>query len=319
MLFRNYETINYTIGNRTVSLVDIFRNVVFANADTSLAFDDYYIDDGETPESVSAKMYGTTSFSWLILLVNNILDIQKDWFVSASDFKAQQERDFGGESFYIPALPDLQVGDILVKVTATAADNLTAENISIQDYRHIAEFDPYFRKIRGISGSGTIETGDLILFARQDTSNGTVNPILFLNQEGTPKTTNYTNVIFKEPHAQSVVYFYNSNNVVIDPYRVSPTGATSINANTLYTNSDDTLTPNNFAFSILYKYGISGGDDYLRSNNLIKMTVAEEEYTKYLKKQKIRVLKKDYLAPVVNSLESALQSNAVGRRLRIEI
>lgn len=319
MLFQNYKTIEYTIGNKTVTLVDIFRNITFTNTDTSLAYEDYYIDDGETPEDIAGKLYGVTSLSWLVLIVNNIAHIKKDWFISASDFKKQQETDFGGDAFYIPALPDLQPGDIFVKVTATAADNLTATTISTSNYRHVAEFDPYFRRVRGIYGAGGITAGDYILFARQNPNNGTVVPITFLNQEETPQTTNFTNVLFKEPYEKSVTYFYNSNNVVIDPYRISPSGSTSINSNTLYTNSGDTATENNFAFSILYKYGISGGDGYLTPNNLYKKTVTEQEYDKYLKRQKIRVLKRDYVTPVIVAVENALRSDTIGKKLRIEI
>lgn len=319
MLFRNYQTIQYTIGNKTVSLVDIFRNITFTNTETSLAYDDYYLDDGETPEDVSVRLYGTTSYSWLVLMVNNIAHIKEDWYISTEEFKKQQEIDFGGDALYIPALPDLQPGDILVKVTATAADNLTAQAIDTQNYRHISNFDPYFRKIRAISGTGGISAGDYILFARQNTANGTVNPITFLNQEETPKLTDFTNVLYKESYGNSVDFFYNSSNVVIDAYRTSPSGTTSINANTLYTNSADTTTENNFASSIIYKYGVSGGSQYLTDNNFYKKTISELEFDKYIKKQKIRVLRKDYLTPVLLAVENALQSDTIGKKLRIEI
>ena len=319
MLFRNYQTIEYTIGNRTVALLDIFKNITFVNTETSLAYDDYYIQDGETPELIAGKLYGTPSFSWLIMMVNNLVHIKDDWFISAEDFKRQQESDFGGDAFYIAALPDIKPGDIFVKVTATASDNLAAASVSISDYRHIAEFDPYFRKIRGICGAGTISPGDLILFARQNPENGTVSQIVFNNQDSTPKETDFTNLLFKEPYGKSVNYFYNSQNVIIDPYRISPSGSTSINANTTYTDSTDFATENNFALSILYKYGVCGGSTYIEQNNFYKKTVTEFEYDKYIKKQKIRVLRKDYLTPVLLAVENALQSNTIGKKLRIEL
>lgn len=319
MLFKDYKTIQYTIGNRTVSIIDIFRNITFLNTDTSLAYDDYYIGDGETPEDISAKLYGTTSLSWLILMVNNLAHIKEDWFISQEDFKKEQERDFGGDAFYIAALPDLKPGDVFVKVTATAADNLAAESVNINNYRHIADFDPYFRKIRGVCGGGDFSPGDLILFARQNPENGTVTQLFFDNQEATPQSTDFTNLLYKEPYGNSVNYFYNSQNVVIDPYRISPSGSTSINSNTIYTDSTDTTTENNFALSVLYKYGVCGGTTYLTNINLYKKTVTENEFDKYIKKQKIRVLRKDYLTPVLLAVENALQSNTIGKKLRIEI
>lgn len=319
MLFKDYQTIQYKIGNRTVSLVDIFRNITFLNTDTSLAYDDYYIQDGETPENISAKLYGTTSLSWLILMVNNLVHIKDDWFISASDFKNQQEADFGGDAFYVAALPDLKPGDIFVKVSATASNNVAAQSVNTNNYRHIADFDPYFRKIRGICGGGDFSPGDLILFARQNPENGTVTQLVFNNQEATPQPTDFTNLLYKEPYGNSVQYFYNSQNVVVDPYRISPSGSTSINANTLYTDDTDFITENNFALSLLYKYGACGGTAFLTNNSLYKKTVTENEYDKYIKKQKIRVLRKDYLTTVLLAVENALQSDNIGKKLRIEI
>lgn len=316
MLFKNYETIQYRIGNRTVNLVDIFRNITFKNTETSLAYDDYYIQDGESPEDISAKLYGSTEYSWLILMVNNIAHIKDEWFISAEDFIKEQERDFGGDAFYISALPDLVPGDILVKVTATASDNLAADIVDINTYRHVAEFDPYFRKIRGICGAGSFSSGDLILFARQNPENGTVTQIFFDNQESVAKTTDFTNILFKESYSSSVEYFYNGQNLIIDPYRLNASGSTSINANTLYTSETDTTTENNFALCILYKYGACGGTAPF---GLSKKTVREDEYDKYIKKQKIKVLRKDYLSPVIIAVENALQSNTIGKKLRIEI
>ena len=316
MLFNNYQTIQYKIGNRTVSLVDIFKNITFLNTETSLAYDDYYIQDGESPEDISANLYGTTSLSWLILMINNIAHIKDDWFVSLDEFKKQQENDFGGDAFYISSLPDIKPGDIFVKVSSTAADSYEAQMVDITNYRHVADFDPYFRKIRGICGSGAFSDGDSILFARRDITNGTINPIYFFNGESTPKETNFTQVLHSEPYGKSVDYFYNGQNVVIDPYRINAAGSTSINANTIYLSTTDTITENNFALCILYKYGACGGTAPF---SLYKKTKTESEYDKYIKKQKIKVLKKDYLTPVIVAVENALQSDNIGKKLKIQI
>jgi hypothetical protein len=314
MLFKDYDTITYKIGNRSVTLVDIFRNITFTNIETSKAFDDYYIQDGETPEIVAERLYGTTSLSWLVMLVNNFNHIKNDWFVSAEEYQKTQDRLYGGDAIYIPALPDIKVGDILVKVTGTASNGATAVNKQI--YRHIADFDPYFRKIRGICGSGGLTAGDLILFARQNPENGTVTPIYFTDQSGNSTTTNYTNITLIEPYGKSVLYFYNSYNVIIDPYRIGASGSTSINSFTTYLNTSDTTTENNFAYSLLYKYGLCGGT---APSNLYKKTVTENEYAKYIKKQRIKILRSEYVNTVVLAVENALQSDTIGKKIKIEL
>jgi Base plate wedge protein 53 len=314
MLFKNYSTIEYVIGNKTVTLLDIFRNISFTNIETSKAFDDYYIQDGETPETVSAKLYANTAFSWVVMLVNNLANIKQDWFQSQFAEMRYQESTIGGDAIYIPALPDLVPGDILVKVTATGPNGASA--IDNQIYRHIADFDPYFRKIRGICGAGQFTTGDLILFARQNSNNGTVNPLEFEDQSGTGTKINYTSILLSEPYRKSVIYFYNSSNVVIDPYRTGASGSDSIKSSTTYLNPNDVLTENNFTYSLLYKYGLSGGT---APDNLLKKEVGSDVNDKYLKKQKIKVLKPEYLTTVVNAIENALQSNELGKIIKIEL
>jgi len=314
MLFRNYDSIDYKIGGRTVKLVDIFRNIVFVNIENSKAYQDYYIQDGESPESVAAKLYETTELSWLVMLVNSFSRIEDDWFISQQDEARRRENELGGDAFYISALPEVQPGDVMVKVTATGENG--ALSIDPTVYRHVAEFDPYFRKIRGICGAGTFEQNDPILFARQNTSNGTVTPITFKDRSGTNTYTNYTDILLTETYGNSPLYFYNSFNVVIDPYRYSSTGITSINSNTLYLDPSDTTTTDNFARCLLYSYGLCGG---VPPESLYKKTVVEDVNDKYLRKQKIKVLKKEYVRVVVDSLENALRSDTIGKKIRIEI
>lgn len=314
MLFKNYLQINYKIGDREVTLSDIFRTVSFVDVETSNAFDNYYIQDGETPESVSLKLYGNTKLSWLIMMVNGYNSLKTDWFPSELEYKRSQEANYGGDAFYITSLPDIKPGDILVKVTGfTGASLENAASVDISTYRHIADFDPYFRKIRGICGSGTFSNNDNILFARRDTSTGVVNYLAFDSYDSNPITTNYTKILFTEPYQKSVEYFYTAANVVIDPYRYSISGSTGINSDTLYVNEGDVLTSNNFARCVLYKYGACGGT----VSGLIKKSIGEENFAKYIRKQKIKVLKSEYVRSVISVIESTLQANEIGKVIKI--
>jgi hypothetical protein len=47
--------------------------------------------------------------------------------------------------------------------------------------------------------------------------------------------------------------------------------------------------------------------------------VAEDEFAKYLKKQKIKVLKKEYVSSVITLIENALQSPEIGKTMKIEL
>lgn len=319
MLFKTYDKIMYTIGSSTVTLSDIFRHIEFVDVDTSNAFEDYYIQDTETPEIVSARLYGTTSLSWLVMLVNGYSSIKNDWFLSQEEYLKQKEAKFGGEAFYIPALPDLKPGDILVKVTGftgTTGSDRSAAGVCAGIYRHISDYDPHFRKIRGICGSGQFSDGDYILFARQNRENGTVVPIYFDDQQSKSSLVNFTNILHKESFDKSVLYFYNSYSVIIDPYRLGISGSTSINSDTTYLNSSDALTENNFAKCLLYRYGICGGT---MPTGLYKKTISEDEYAKYIKKQKIKILKKQYVTKVITAIEKSLNSPLIGKTMKIKL
>ena len=47
----------------------------------------YYIDDGESPDMVSHKVYGTPKYGYLIMMTNNIHSLYDEWPKSSSAFK----------------------------------------------------------------------------------------------------------------------------------------------------------------------------------------------------------------------------------------
>lgn len=309
MLFNDYPNIIYTLNNKNIELVDIFRNVVFKDVDLSNSFDEYYIQDGETPEIISIKIYGNSEYSWLILLINSIADIENEWFPSAKDYAKKEEVNFGGQAFYIEDLPDLQTGDVIVKVTSATSNQ--PDDIDENTYRHIESFDPYFRKIRGICGSGTFFSGNNVLFARKNDS-GVMDIITFDNKQ-------VTTIKYVEEYKTSVDYFITGNNVVLDPYRRvngNTIEKTSVDPGTTYSNSSDVLTLNNFAKTLIYRYGASGG---LLPTGVLKTTEQNTNFQNYLNKQKIKVLKPEILSVVLNALENAIKSDLIGRVIKVEI
>lgn len=53
------------------------RSVV--NLTQSKIFIPYTIKDGERPETISEKVYGTTSYFWMVLYINEIKNVYEDW------------------------------------------------------------------------------------------------------------------------------------------------------------------------------------------------------------------------------------------------
>lgn len=53
------------------------RTVV--NLTQSKIFIPYTIQEGERPETIAENMYGTTSYFWMVLYINDIRNIYEDW------------------------------------------------------------------------------------------------------------------------------------------------------------------------------------------------------------------------------------------------
>jgi hypothetical protein len=88
MYFEKFPQIVYSLDNGTTNFVitDIFRRVIAKTESltTATAYDDYDIQDGDTPEIVSDKVYNTVDLYWTILIANQILDPRWDWPVASN-------------------------------------------------------------------------------------------------------------------------------------------------------------------------------------------------------------------------------------------
>ncbi len=75
---------DFNYGNnktKTKVVVDITRNIRFKQEVLSniALYDEYDIVDGETPEMISEKFYGTPEYHWVIMMANEKYDYRKDF------------------------------------------------------------------------------------------------------------------------------------------------------------------------------------------------------------------------------------------------
>lgn len=72
---------NYGDRIKTSIVTDITRNVRFRKEVLSniTLFDEYDIIDGETPEIISEKFYGTPEYHWVVMLCNGKYDYRNDF------------------------------------------------------------------------------------------------------------------------------------------------------------------------------------------------------------------------------------------------
>ena len=91
MYFRQFPYMAYDIkGDRNKKLVkDILRRVRINQKikDSIALLEPYDIQDGERPEHVSFKFYGSPVYHWVILLVNEITDPYYGWPLGQREFQ----------------------------------------------------------------------------------------------------------------------------------------------------------------------------------------------------------------------------------------
>jgi len=82
--FNFYPTTIYTNSNESTSY-DIVTNIIARFAfekslkENSALFYSYDIQEGDTPEIIANKYYGSPEKHWIVLLFNDIVDPQYDW------------------------------------------------------------------------------------------------------------------------------------------------------------------------------------------------------------------------------------------------
>lgn len=84
-------------SRKTVLLVDILRNVRL-RIDTLtnvLIFDEYIIQDGETPEILSEKLYGSPYYHWTLMLANERFDYVNDFPLSQLEIEELVRQKYG--------------------------------------------------------------------------------------------------------------------------------------------------------------------------------------------------------------------------------
>jgi hypothetical protein len=87
--FESFPLISYTLddSDSTQVVADIFRRAILSKEflDNNSYFETVDVLDGETPEELSFRYYGTQNLHWLILMTNSIIDPRFNWPLSGDD------------------------------------------------------------------------------------------------------------------------------------------------------------------------------------------------------------------------------------------
>ena len=102
--FDNFPIIIYPITDENgvttmTTLTDITTRILSRMSSDQIAAmtQNYTIQVGDTPESVSLKIYGTQDYYWVIMWVNNIFDYAADWYMNQDVLLAYCQSKYGDQ------------------------------------------------------------------------------------------------------------------------------------------------------------------------------------------------------------------------------
>jgi hypothetical protein len=101
--FRPFPTVSYRIPGRNdyVNALDLTKRFSIANFinNASVIYDEYYVNDGERPDTVAYDYYQDYTMDWLIMLTNQIIDPYFHWVLSQDQFEAMLKQTYGGVEY----------------------------------------------------------------------------------------------------------------------------------------------------------------------------------------------------------------------------
>lgn len=103
MFFSKLPNIEYSISRTNFQFTDqhfvvaknIFKRLTFNRGYLAEpAFAEYTLLPSETPDQVAQAFYGDPFLEWTILVTNNVIDINKDWYMDDAKFEGYMTRTY---------------------------------------------------------------------------------------------------------------------------------------------------------------------------------------------------------------------------------
>lgn len=92
----NYDlTGNSNYNNMTVKNIFFRFHILNSVLNDSLVYYEYYLNDGDTPETVAYRYYKDITKHWVVMMANKIVDPQYDWPLSYQSFITYINKKYG--------------------------------------------------------------------------------------------------------------------------------------------------------------------------------------------------------------------------------
>lgn len=103
-MFEKYPKIPYPLDGKYYTVTDITTRLKLVMSQNEIVklTDIYVVNDGETPELISNKIYGTPFYHWTIFFINNIFDYVNDWVKTDDQLFAYCADTYGETGMFDP-------------------------------------------------------------------------------------------------------------------------------------------------------------------------------------------------------------------------
>lgn len=222
MYFNQFPKIFYDFPQDVTStqlqiLTDITTNVRIRKEvlENITIYDEYDIQEGETPEIIAEKIYGDPELHWIIMLANQRYDYLEDFPMTSHELDEYCIEVYGAD--HVNDIRHYERNNIVTEGVAVMKlpndSTLILETIRVHDYivnengrARIESIDPIGKTITVLLDHGSFSPGQLLTVqgARTDSTTGNVNITALMNfvipTNGYQLNENYiaiTNYIFE--------------------------------------------------------------------------------------------------------------------------
>lgn len=307
--FSKFPRVRYTFDNGKTNKVaiDIMKRVGFKDLTKENAdfFIKYNVVDGDTPEMVAYKLYGSTDLHWVILLFNDIINPYYDWPMSTRKLENFIKKKYPGKAFFITdeaggtgtfADVHFERNWTVVGVDGNTYNNLQGLTYDSTNAALVRKWDKSLSKLEVTDVSGDFAVGDFIVAMGTSADGATYNVGGYLAR-------------LVDLNYASVHHFENTiDKTILNPLGAPPSGGTGQQAVVGHT-SGHTLdngtysqftTATTYEDTLLQNYVADLSSTYVKTN--FDYETEENE-----NKRAIKLVKPEYVLKVVREFERIMK------------
>ena len=304
--FKAFNNVRYPVdvrGSQLIEAVDVMKRVVIK--DNSFMnpgnFSWYQIKDGETPEQLAERFYGSQDLYWVILLYNDCFNQYVDWNLGQNQLESYYKYKYPGTDLFL--LVDGLSSDVSTKHFNKTDQIFTTTDGSEPDQETLAvvqSWDPSLGKLTvyGITGSSANFTVGATIGA---TASYGIDGETPTNPGGTGYSTSTARIgkIVSNSY-NSVHHFEDSLGKVMNPY------GTPFQSNDLQVTIGTTASGGDWSTNAV-TFGATVLHDYITGSSTYTITNSQHEDRENNKRRVIRILNPTVVPSLVERFNQLLE------------